>query len=78
MENCRKCGSHRVCFVQKQIEGLAERMTQQPFIRQIDVSAERSMRSQERHEKMIEKRYDLECSLKAVIATHCSFFKEVT
>ncbi|KKL58812.1 hypothetical protein LCGC14_2221630 [marine sediment metagenome] len=74
MKNCGICESLEVCFMQKQIEGLAERMTLPPFYKKVDVSAERSITSAHRHESRMGKRWNLECELRGVIAKNCPLF----
>lgn len=74
--NCRICVSQKVCFVQKQIDHLAERMTRPPFCKRIDISAERTSGMIVRWENKMEKCDNLECTLKGVIASNCPLFEE--
>lgn len=74
--HCEMCSSREVCFVQKQIKSLAERMTQSPFIVDFDTKATRTAETFQRHEKMMCKRYDLERELKRIIALRCSLYVE--
>ena len=76
--NCRICISQKVCFVQKQIDHLAERMTQPPFRKRVDISAERTPDTIARWEDKMEKCDNLECALKAVIASNCPLFSKGT
>ena len=74
--NCEKCISRKVCFVQKQIEGLAEKMILLPFIDKADISGARNEAVLRRYDERMAK-WDKVCKgLKGVIASNCSLYVE--
>lgn len=73
---CWKCKSRKICFVQKQIENLAERMTQLPFLEEADLHATRTNKMFSTHDKQMCRRFDLGNELKMVIASYCTFFRK--
>ena len=64
--NCETCTSRKVCFLQKQIENLADRMTQPPFDTFACPDAER--------ERKVTKRDKIDRGLKEVIASNCPLY----
>ncbi len=72
--NCEKCVSRRVCFLQKQIESLAKQATDNPFYLKVDTEAYRTASMLARHSKRIERCYNMEYSLRGVIASNCPFY----
>lgn len=73
--NCNECVSNKVCFMQNQIESLADRITQKPFYSWADIHADRS-KALEQCEKRDEHREKICYELKKVIASNCRLFKE--
>ena len=75
--NCNECISRKVCFLQKQIENLADRMVQSPFWGKIDMdvfhSADRTI-ALRAHEKRIAEQDKICRELKNVIALNCSLY----
>ena len=75
--NCTKCVSQKVCFMQKQIGSLASRMTQQPFMGEIETSAERTLVMSQQHQAKVEKSENVCSLLQGVIASNCSLYAEI-
>lgn len=64
--NCETCASQKVCFLQKQIENLADRMTQPPFDTYACPAADR--------ERKVVKRDKIDRELKGIIASNCPLY----
>ena len=72
--NCETCTSQKVCFLQKQIESLADRMIQSPFHEKIDTGGDRTASMALRHTKAITKQDEVCRKLREVIASNCSLY----
>ncbi|MCK5608863.1 hypothetical protein KAR91_43725 [Candidatus Pacearchaeota archaeon] len=72
--NCNKCFSRKVCFLQKQIENLADRMIQSPFHEKIDTGGDRTASMALRHTGAITKQDTVCRKLKEVIASNCPLY----
>ena len=75
--NCDECISRKVCFLQHQIESLADKMVQSPFRGKIDMDAfhnvDRTI-ALRTHEKRIIEQDKICRELKGVIALNCSLY----
>lgn len=72
--NCYKCVSKEVCFLQKQIEGLAERATDRPFFHKTDTQPDRTLKMFEARGKREERFYNMHHKLKEIIASNCPLY----
>lgn len=72
--NCYKCVSREVCFLQKQIESLTKQATDSPFYPKVDTEATRTLAMGERFRKRMERKENMECELKGIIAYYCPFY----
>ncbi len=74
--NCNKCSSRKVCFLQKQIDGLAVRMINPPFNEVIEQGAERTKEMYLRYEKAALRQDEVLKGIKGVIASYCPLYFE--
>ena len=74
--NCTKCVSQKVCFIQKQINSLAEKMILLPFIKKadLDVSAERTKHASYKYDERMIKWDNIRYALKKVMASNCPLY----
>ncbi len=72
--NCNKCVSVKVCFIQRQIGSLADRMIQLPFNEVIDTGGDRTASMALRHTRAITKQDEVCRKLREVIASNCSLY----
>lgn len=72
--NCNECTSQRVCFLQKQIENLADRIVQPPFHVKIDIGGDRTASMALRYTNAITERDKICRKLKEVIALNCQLY----
>lgn len=74
--SCNECISQEVCFLQKQIGNLADRMLQPPFNDVPDTGGDRTKYMFQRHKEAIIKRDEICRELWRIIASNCSLFRE--
>lgn len=74
--NCTKCISRQVCFLQKQIEGLADRIANKPFNDGFyDTDTDRIQRSVRQYERLMVKQAEIAHKLKDVVASNCKLYR---